>query len=160
MVLDENYSWKKNLDSRYISGEDLQNSLNGLSPEMVTEIVSFSDSESFDQKTQQKIIVTALTLKGCYKPIILNKTNAKVLNKEFGTDKIAQWVGKPFILFAQKDTRHGYVVRVKKYNPPILVLDSENFIKVKEAYKKGYTMEQIKTKYSLSKQVEDAIIQN
>ena len=66
----------------------------------------------------------------------------------------------PFILFAQKDTRHGYVVRVKKYNPPVLVLDSENFVKVKEAYKKGYTMEQIKTKYSLSKQVEDAIIQD
>jgi hypothetical protein len=37
---------------------------------------------------------------------------------------------------------------------------TDNTVKVKEAYKKGYTMEQIKTKYSLSKQVEDAIIQD
>ena len=156
----EKTHWKKNNDSRYISGGDLKSELNGLKPEMLTEIVSFKDSDSFDANSQKNITITALTLKGCYKPLVLNKTNAKVLAKEFNSDYINDWIGKPFIVYALQDKRHGYVVRFKKFNPPALVLDSENFIKVKEAYEKGYTIEQIKLKYSLSKDVENAIIQN
>jgi hypothetical protein len=41
---------------------------------------------------------------------------------------------------------------------PELVLDSANFVKVKEAIKSGkFTMEQVESKYKLSKEVKEAI---
>ncbi len=40
---------------------------------------------------------------------------------------------------------------------PELILNSDNFNKVKEALTNGFTIEQVKAKYSLSKEVEDAL---
>ena len=113
-------NWKKNNDSRYISGEDLQSSLKGLAPEMVVVIDKFEDAETFDQNNQKNIIKTGLFLKDLngkivYKPLILNNTNGKFCAKEFASEFMEDWVGKPVTLYAQKDKRHGYVARLKKY---------------------------------------------
>lgn len=114
--------WKKNNDSRYISGEDLMSGLRGLKPEMNVILISHQDSETFDQKSQNTIIKTGLWMQeiggqNVYKPVILNNTNAKFLIKEFGSEFIEDWFGKPVVLYAQKDKRHGYVARFKKYYP-------------------------------------------
>jgi len=115
--------WKKNNDSRYISGEDLHSGLKGLKPEMVVEIVSFEDTETFDQNQNKQIVKTGLNLKEhqggkVYKPVILNNTNAKFLVKEFASEFMEDWIGKPIVLYAQADRRHGYVARFKKYYAP------------------------------------------
>ena len=115
--------WKKNNDSRYISGEDLKGGLKGLKPEMVVEIESFEDTETFDQNQNKQIVKTGLHLKEhqggkVYKPVILNNTNAKFLIKEFNSEYMEDWIGKPFVLYAQQDRRHGYVARFKKYYAP------------------------------------------
>jgi hypothetical protein len=115
--------WKKNLDSRYISGEDLKAGLKGLKPEMIVEIESFEDTETFDQNQNKQIVKTGLNLKEhqggkVYKPVILNNTNAKFLIKEFASEYMEDWIGKPFVLYAQQDRRHGYVARFKKYYAP------------------------------------------
>lgn len=115
--------WKKNNDSRYISGEDLKAGLKGLKPEMVVVIDSFEDTETFDQNQNKQIVKTGLNLKEfngakIYKPVILNNTNAKFLIKEFNSEYMEDWVGKPFVLYAQADRRHGYVARFKKYYAP------------------------------------------
>lgn len=117
--------WKKNNDSRYISGEDLKSGLNGLKPEMVVVIDSFQDSETFDMKAQKTITRTGFWLKELngnkiYKPVILNNTNANFCAKEFKSDFMEHWIGKPFVLFAQADKRHGFVARFKKYYPPAI----------------------------------------
>ena len=114
--------WKKNNDSRYISGEDLHASLKGLKPEMIVQIVSFKDADTFDQKSQKDLTKTGLNLQELngaylYKPVILNNTNAKFLIKEFGSEYIEDWFGKPFVIYAHQDRRHGYVARFKKYYP-------------------------------------------
>jgi hypothetical protein len=99
------------------------------------------------------------TGKPIYKPAILNKTNAKFFEKETGTPEMESWYGRTVIMFAQKDSRHGHVVRFKSYIKPTLVLGSEDFNKCKTAMEKnGFTIEQIKTKYQVSNDVEQALI--
>lgn len=122
--------WKKNNDSRYISGEDLISGLNGLSKEMIVVIDRFQDAETFDQTKNAKVVKTGFFLKELngkqvYKPVILNNTNAKFCRIEFGSDFMEHWIGKPFILYAMPDKRHGFVARFKKYYPPIQVTDEQ-----------------------------------
>lgn len=152
--------WKKNLDSKFISGEDLKGGLNGLKPEMAVVIEKFTDAETFDQNKQAKSVVTGLFLKelngkSLYKPVILNKTNAKFMIKEFGSEFMEDWINKPITLYAVADSRHGFVVRFKKYQLPVLIKDSENYNNCLKAIQSGnYTLEQIKAKYILTKEVE------
>lgn len=115
--------WKKNLDSRYISGEDLQGELKGLKKEMVVVITRFDDADTFDSNTQAKGVKTGFFLKELngkelYKPVLLNKTNAEFCRKEFKSEFMEHWVNKPFTLYAMPDKRFGFVARFKKYYPP------------------------------------------
>jgi hypothetical protein len=152
--------WKKNLDSKYISGEDLQLSNKGLKPEMVVTIERFNDDKTFDKQKNSDVIVSALYLKefngaALYKPVVLNRTNAKFFVKETGSDFMEDWLNKPVIVYAQKDSRHGFVVRFKSYVKPNLVKDSEMFKQAKIALEKGTaTMDKIKSRYQVSTEVE------
>tara|TARA_R110000796_G_scaffold188972_1_gene305904 strand:- start:118 stop:657 length:540 start_codon:yes stop_codon:yes gene_type:complete len=121
--------WRKNLDKRYISGEDLKLGIEagkGLRPEMVVTIAKFEDAPAFDQKKQQEIDKTAIWLKEypsgkmVYKPMLLNVRNGEFLSKEIGegSDFIDDFAtDKPFVLYAQADRRHGFVAKCKKYYP-------------------------------------------
>lgn len=130
--------WKKNLDSRYISGEDLHSSLKDLKPEMNVTIERFQDQETFDKNTQTKSIKTGFYLKEIggkmlHKPVILNKTNAEFCAKEFGSDYMEHWIGKPLVLYAKADRRHGFVARFKKYYKPNLADDKDALSKLENA---------------------------
>lgn len=122
--------WRKNLDPRYVSGEDLKNSLHGLKPEMVVCVHEMKDAPTFDQSTQKEVTKTSLWLKDLqsgqviYKPVILNVSNAKTFAKEFNSDFIEDWYNKPIVLFAQPDKRLGHVARFKHYFPPAKITDS------------------------------------
>lgn len=121
----EKTPWRKNLDKRYISGEDLLLGLHGLKKEMVVCIEQQEDAPAFDQKSQSEIIKSALWLKDLatgqkiYKPCLLNVTRASFLEKESGGSiYMEDWYGIPFIMFAKPDKRHGHIVAFKKYYPP------------------------------------------
>lgn len=122
--------WRKNLDPRYVSGEDLKNSLHGLRPEMVVCVHEMKDAPTFDQSQQKEVTKTSLwlmdltTKQVIYKPVILNVSNAKFFAKEFGSDFIEDWYGKPCVLFAQPDKRFGHVARFKKYYAPANITDT------------------------------------
>lgn len=151
--------WKKNNDSRYISGEDLHSGLNGLKNEMIVTLDKFNDSKSFDQQKNADSIVTALYFKTLddkevYKPAILNKTNAKFFVKESGSEFMENWIGKTVIMYAQSDKRHGFVVRFKSYHKPLLSIGTPEFEKAKTALLNGYTIDKIKAKYQVSEEVE------
>lgn len=116
--------WKKNNDPRYISGEELKFELHGLKDNMVVQIVKFSDSETFDQANQSTVVKTGLFLADLNgiplrKPVILNNTNGKFLEKAFGSKFLEDWIGKPVVLYAATDKRHGYVARFKAYYPTL-----------------------------------------
>lgn len=114
----EFYHWKKNIDSKFIAGEDLQGSLKGLKPEMVVVIEKFGEDKTFDVNAKSDKVVTDLFLKevggaSLYKPAVLNKTNARFFAAEFKSDNVWDWLNKPITMFAQPDRRHGYVVRFR-----------------------------------------------
>lgn len=96
---------------------------------MVVVIDSFQDSETFDMKAQKIITRTGFWLKELngakiYKPCILNNTNADFCEREFKSPFMEHWIGKPFVLYAQADKRHGQVARFKKYYPPVTITDT------------------------------------
>lgn len=136
MSTEQKIPWRKNLDPRYISGEDLLRGEamgKGLRPEMVVTMAKFNDAPTFDKTSQAEVTKTAIWLneypsgKPLYKPVILNVTNGEFLSKEIGGGSI--YITdfdhtKPFVLWAQPDRRHGHVARFKKYYPPAQVSDA------------------------------------
>lgn len=134
--------WKKNNDSRYISGEDLQDGAlmgKGLKPEMVVTIASFEDSETFDQQKNIKVTKTGFWLKeypsgnAIYKQVILNNTNAYFCIDEFKSKILEDWLNKPLVLWAMPDRRHGFVARFKHYYPPAKATDTVAIASLSEA---------------------------
>jgi len=127
---------------------------------MVVVVHKFTDSDTFDQKSQKEITKTALYLKDMsnkevYKPAILNNTNAKFFIKEFGSEFMEDWLNKPVTIYACPDKRHGFVVRFKSYQKPVLQIDTPNYEKCVAALKsKSATMEAVKARYNVSADVE------
>lgn len=101
-----------------------------------------------------------------YKPMIMNATNSKMLTNLSGSPYVEKWIGTSFKLVIVKIKAFGEFIdalRIKSEKVvktlPELTLDSPNFIKVKDAIKNGKaTIEQVESKYKLSKEVRDAII--
>jgi hypothetical protein len=126
----EKTPWRKNLDKRYISGEDLllgEEMNKGLRKEMVVTLSKWEDSPAFDQKSQKEVDKTAIWLKEypsgkpVYKPALLNVVNGAFLSKEIGGDSLFIDdfdTTKPFVIYACPDKRHGHVARFKKYIAP------------------------------------------
>ena len=117
--------WKKHIDSRYISGEDLNDEYNGLKKEMPVKLVKFDDGETFDPNTQKKEVRTILYFsdlngKALCKPVVLNKTNANTFKLVSGSSYIEDWIGVPITMYAKADKRHGFVVRFKRFEKPVL----------------------------------------
>lgn len=136
--------FRKNLDARYVSGEDLKygETLNhGLRPEMVVTISSFEDKETYAQDLKKNVLKTGLFLKeypsgkAVYKPVILNNTNAKFFANETGSPFMENWLNIPVVLWAMPDSRFGHVARFKKYYPPAQVSDANAIAKLNEAEK-------------------------
>jgi hypothetical protein len=100
-----------------------------------------------------------------YKPMIMNATNSKMLTNLSGSPYVEKWIGTSFKLVVVKIKAFGEFIdalRIKSEKVtkllPELVLDSPNFVKVKEAIKSGkFTMEQVESKYKLSPEVKEAI---
>lgn len=157
--------WKKNLDNRYISGENLQNGEaagKGLKKEMVVTLASFNDAETFDQNTQTKATKTAIWLidfetgKKLYKPCLLNNERGEFLSKEIGNNSIFLDdfdTKKPFIIYAKPSRRFGHVVGFKKYYAPSTLSD-ENGKKILNASK---TLSELKTNWSKLNQKEQVL---
>lgn len=101
-----------------------------------------------------------------YKPMIMNATNSKMLTNLSGSPYVEKWIGTSFKLVTVKIKAFGEFIdalRIKSEKVvktlPELTLNSPNFIKVKDAITSGKaTIEQVETKYKLSKEVRDAII--
>lgn len=101
-----------------------------------------------------------------YKPMIMNATNSKMLTNLSGSPYVEKWIGTSFKLVVIKIKAFGEFIdalRIKSEKVvktlPELTLDSPNFIKVKDAIKNGKaTIEQVESKYKLSKEVRDAIV--
>lgn len=119
--------WKKHIDKRYISGEDLKYGIEnqkGLAPEMVVTFDSFEEVMAYNQSQAKEVKQTGVWLKSVetghklYKPLILNNINGSFLQKEIGGGSIyLEDFDKniKFVLYAKPDRRFNFVARLKKH---------------------------------------------
>lgn len=137
--------WKKNLDSRYISGEDLflgAEMGKGFKKEMIVTLCGHNDAPAFDSKKQEEVDKTALwminheTGQKIYKPALLNHERGQFLSKEIGNNSLFVEdfdQTKPFVMYAKPDKRHGHVVAFKKYYPKSTITDTDALLKLSKA---------------------------
>lgn len=100
------------------------------------------------------------------KPMILNATNGKTIASIYKSPAIEDWRGKKIQLFVDwiKDRSSGLMIECLRVRPlipqvglPELIIDSPAFKKCKEHLKNSGTVESIEKKYTLSKEVKEAL---
>ena len=99
---------------------------------------------------------TVLHFKEAQKPMILNRTNAKTIQKIYGTPYIEEWAGKKITLFASVTKLADEEVeclRIRPTLPELLLSDTDNFRNCQQAIRNGYSIEQIQKKWTLSPEV-------
>ena len=106
--------WKKLTNPNYIGAHDLQP---GQELKLTIESVSQEMIKGMDGKEEMAIVAR---IKGAKKPMILNKTNCKIISKIHDTPYIEQWSGKDIIIYSAKVRAFGEMVealRVKNQKP-------------------------------------------
>lgn len=88
--------WKKLTNPKYLGSHDLQpgQEVKITIDKVVKEIVK-------DQNGKDGECIVAY-IKGSLKPMILNKTNCKIITKIYETPYIEDWVGKSVIIYSAK----------------------------------------------------------
>lgn len=100
-----------------------------------------------------------------YKPMILNSTNGKMLEKLFETPYIEDWRGRSFKLIVKKIKAFGELVDALKVKNervakvlPVLQIGTKTFAACKDRYDKDKSvLAQIKANYTLTPEVEKAL---
>jgi hypothetical protein len=106
--------WKKLTNPAYVSSCDFQpnQEITVTIDKVATEMVKGSDGKSSS--------CLVMSFIGGKKPMILNKTNAKIVTRVLGTPYIEQWNGKKIILYVAKVNAFGEevdAIRVKNQKP-------------------------------------------
>ncbi len=105
-------------------------------------------------------------LKG-HKPMILNTTNSRMIANLYETPYVEDWAGKSITIYVAKIKAFGdYVECLRIRNktpkpeklPELLPSDKTNWDKVKTALKNGFTIDQVKTKWTISKENQEKLL--
>jgi hypothetical protein len=153
--------WKKLVNPDYLGAYSLEQ--NGTYQNLIVTIESVSVQQVPDAKGDKSDCVVAI-LKG-EKPLILNKTNLKAIEKVMRTPDVNQWQNKKIELTVQRVRAFGETVDALRVVPkapappqlPVLQIGTPQFENVKAALKQGYTMAQVQKKYQISKAVQDEL---
>lgn len=106
--------WKKLTNPNFIGAHDLQPKQE---LKLIIESVAQEMVKAMDGKEEQCIVAK---IKGAKKPLILNKTNCKIISKIHETPYIEEWAGKSIIIYIAKVKAFGEIVdaiRVKNEKP-------------------------------------------
>lgn len=96
--------WKKLTNPNYIGahdfqpGQELTVTIEGIANEVV---------KCFDGKQLKEETCIVARLKGAKKPLILNKTNCKIISKNVESGYIEDWIGKSITLYVAKVRAFG-----------------------------------------------------
>lgn len=105
--------WKKLTNPNYIGSHDLQP---GQELKLVIESVAQEMVKGTDGKEEQCIVAK---IKGAKKPMILNKTNCRIITKNLDTPYIEQWAGKEITIYSAKVKAFGeFVDALRVKNQP------------------------------------------
>jgi hypothetical protein len=93
--------WKKMVNTNYIGAHDLAP---GQELPITIESISHEQVKNMDGKDEQCVV---MRIKGAKKPMILNKTNMKIIAKLLGTPYIEEWIGHKIIIYVAKVRAFG-----------------------------------------------------
>ena len=98
--------WKKLTNPNYIGAHDLQPG-----QELIVTIESVTNElvKCFDGKSLKEETCIVAKIKGAKKPMILNKTNCKIIARNLNTPYIEDWTGKSITIYAAKVKAFGEV---------------------------------------------------
>lgn len=152
--------WRKNNDTKFIRGEELENEINDFKKSMNVKITKIVDEESFDPGSQKAVTVSAIHMQvlggnDLSKPTILNASAGKFLEKEFKSMYVEDYIGKEVTIHSVPDKRHQYVVRFMKYIKPTIKRNTATFTQYAEWLKQGGTIEAVKELFIVPKDIED-----
>jgi len=91
--------WRKLTNQNYIGSHDLQPNQELV---ITIESVAVEKVKNTDGKDEDCVVAR---IKGAKKPMILNKTNMKIITKVLETPYIEQWSGKSVILYVAKNIK-------------------------------------------------------
>lgn len=106
--------WKKLTNPNYIGSHDLQPG-----QKLIVTIESVQQEVVKGQDGKEETCIVA-RIKGAKKPMILNKTNCKIIAKVYDTPYIEEWSGKQIIIYSAKVRAFGEIVdalRVENKKP-------------------------------------------
>ncbi len=96
--------WKKLTNPNYIGAHDFQPN------QELTVTIETIQQESVKNVDGKEEMCIVAKIKGAQKPMILNKTNCKIIAKVAGTPYVEQWSGVKIILYVAKVKAFGEVV--------------------------------------------------
>ena len=159
--MEQKTHWKKLENPDYIGAYSLQEGKD------LTVTIERVERQQVTGTGGKKEECTVAILKG-QKPLILNRTNMKTIQKLYETPYIEEWAGKQITLFVAKINAFGETnvecLRIRpakpqpKKLPELLPSDKENWPKVVTALINGYTIDQIKVKWSISQANQEKLI--
>lgn len=153
--------WKKVFDSAYLGSSDLED---GKDLKAVIKSVTIQKVKGPDGKEKECNVATFTDSK--LKPMILNVTNSKVIKKFVTSVFIEDWNNIPVQIYVQDGIKaFGEVtegLRIRSVQPsmvkPTLNRSMPAWTKAVEHLKSGKSIEDIKAKYDISKEVEDELL--
>lgn len=156
--------WKKNIDTDWIGCYVLPN---GQDIVVTLLRVEFKKGVKVAGKKQDKYIAYFAPNPHFDKPMLLNKTNLRRVELLTGTPLIENWANLNIkVTIGQEMDKcigggEDWALRIKAQKPvltlPKLEIGTPNFEGCKNALKSGYTVEQMRKKYEISKEVEEAL---
>lgn len=105
--------WKKLTDTNYLGSWDLQAGTITATIQTVERKMIFNQ-----QKNAEESCVVAEFVGGKLKPMILNKTNCKAIQKIAGTPYIERWSGQKIDIYKKKVKAFGEVVDALRVKSP------------------------------------------
>lgn len=102
--------WKKTFNPNYLGSYAFEPG-----EEMVVMIERMTEETVTNTSGKQEIVLVA-HLRG-QKPLILNKTNCRIIEKLYGTPDIEKWPGKSLILCVQKISAGGDIIDAVRVRP-------------------------------------------
>lgn len=155
---DEKTHWKKNFNYNYLGSYSLNEG-----QEVVLTIVDVKKelvTSSTGQKEECTVAYFKEAVNGEKKPMILNKTNCKIIEKVYGTPYIEEWKGKAVCIYTENVKAFGEYVDALRIKPSIpqkkkieLTPGCDKWEQARKAVKEnGATFESINKNYSITKE--------
>lgn len=104
-LMTEKTHWKKILDSNYLGGQDLDDGNGGYKVIHLT--INKATNDTITGENGRKDNAPVIHFKDFKKPMILNKTNAKVIAKITGSNYIEDWIGLAIEVYYDPNVRFG-----------------------------------------------------